>query len=164
MSNAPATQTAPVTATEKKENQVITIVNNRESVVQIRLKGNSNLGGHQVGEFINLIPGLNFVDAKQWANASDNPIVQSLLNEKIAVGKAMEFNHEKAGLPHLEIGPTTTKDNPFKTLDEGAAVALINEMFDVPSMKKYLALESRPSVAAALTAQIAKIGQAPKAK
>lgn len=144
---------------------VVAVCNNRESLVQLQLPSNITKDRHNKetksgvnpGPVIQLLPGMNFVDADKWAVAKENPIVQKLLSEKIKPSRAPEQNPERIGLPTLEEGPTCSKDNPLASLSDGDAVAMVDELFDVPMMKRFLDQESRTNVAVALKTQITKI-------
>ncbi len=136
---------------------VTAVLNNRESLVQVQLPAKSGKQGTAAGPLLNFLPGMNFIPSEQWALAKQNPTVQHLLTQKQIAMKAPEHNPEKVGLPVLEEGPSCSKDNPLHSLAESDAVAMIDELFDVPTMKRFLEQEDRPKVAASLKSQIAKI-------
>ena len=102
--------------------------------------------------------GITVVDLQLRKVARENPTVKGWLNDKIEPSRAPEFNPEKVGLHVIEGVLAMSKKNPLlSTIESAAAVVLINDMFNVPEMKKFLEQEERPEVASALKHQINKI-------
>lgn len=133
------------------------VLNNRESLVQLQLSSKKTTVGAQPGPFINLIPGMNFVDTALWEEAKKNAVVVAMLIDLIPQSRAQEQNPERVGKPYLVESKPVSKDNPLKSMSQSNAVLAVGEMFDVRTMKRFMDQEERPQIINALKAQINKI-------
>lgn len=144
------------------EPTVTPVLNNTERMISLQLQGTPGKGGDiQPGGRIDLLPGMSFPDTKKWNKAKENPGVALLLKEKIAPNKAPEQSPERVGRVILEERKPVSKDNPLASVKDEIAIEMIDEMFSVPMMKKFLEQEERGGVRVALKAQIEKIEHPP---
>ncbi len=160
----PEKQVAPV-ETVSDEATVTPVLNNTEHMILLPLQGVAGKGGGiSPGGRVDLLPGMNFPDTKLWKRAKETEGCRLMLKDKILPSKSPEQSPERIGRVILEERKPVGKDNPLATLSEEAAVEMIDELFSVPMMKKFLAQEERAGVRAGLKAQIHKIEHPPVRK
>lgn len=99
-----------------------------------------------IGEEITLLPGVNTVDSKAWAEAKKIPLVQHYLEAKVL--------EEVAGSSTSTTGSTS---DSLKDLNEGAAIRVVQDTLDRTLLSKWKAEETRAKVLDAIAAQLEKL-------
>lgn len=149
MANEP--QQKPTATKAKSDGTVVAVINNLEALQQIALKPERGMGTLVPAQAITLQPGVNFIDTEKWQEAADNPQTKRLLEAKIPLSKAPQFNRECVGKPYLVAMPQTLpKDNPMSGFTDEVALALVEEMNDARELAKYEKLERRDAVRSAM--------------
>lgn len=136
----------------------VVVLNNRESRIIAQLPGTKDTAGVPItGKQVNLIPGLNLLDAAEFKLLKQNKVFASLFQEIIGVGKAAELNHDKRGSKLLEEVPNLGElpdAKPFAKVAIDVCSMLIGEIFSVEMLQKWLAEEARDEVRLLLHKQI----------
>lgn len=149
----------PAESNQAKDEPTVTpVLNNTERLIQCSTQGSQGRGGDiQPGKRVDLLPGMNFPETKLWNKAKEAQGCRDLLKTKIEPNKAPEQSPERVGKYYLEERKPISKDNPLMAVSEESALEMVDEMFSVPMMKKFLDQEERGAVIKALKGQIHKI-------
>ena len=95
-------------------------------------------------------PGNNDISEKEWASISKDPMVKRNLETGIFVIGAGAPS-KKSAPPEKETG------NTLSTLKEKEAIKVIEETFDIETLKKWGDAEKRKKVKSAIDAQLKEI-------
>lgn len=112
-----------------------------------------------------LIPGVNNVDAKKWADARNHPIIKAKLEDgseleelediKVALKNYKTPQIDASGAEKIELGQDAI--DMLKNLKQNDAKKLVSETLNLGLLEEWSEVEGRPQVKAALKAQIAKM-------
>lgn len=103
---------------------------------------------------IQLVPGLNLVDAGLWEEAKKLRVVQLWLKTRIQLNPAEEARGEKVGSTMLEEGPDVPGNSPLEGKDPQACEQLIDAVEAPEFLKRWLGEEKRQDIRLMLDARI----------
>jgi len=160
------TPTAKRAATSDK--RFILIINNEERARILTLRGRVAASSNTLtpGPKIELVPGLNLVEAalwERWKRDNGDAIVDDeevrgaatiLLQDRIPVDRHPSRRRERSGQPALVEGPrVNSRTAPLSDLDEQRAIAMAAEVLDRAACARFIKTERRAAVLEALRAQ-----------
>lgn len=140
--------------------KVVTVNNNMNSMIQVQLPMRRDQHGNMHhGKLLVLIPGVNFVNAEDLAEAKKNAVFAAHFNQKIEASPMPEMPLDRLGHKKLvEMTGPIDKENPLSQVqDEDEAIEIVGEMGDLRMIRKALEEETRPKVVEALKSQIKRL-------
>jgi hypothetical protein len=108
-----------------------------------------------------LMPGVNVVDPKWWANAKKHPSVKKLL-DAATLTEEMDPQEAEDAEALGDEGASEAVIDHITTQTVNQARGLVNDTVDVDLLKKWLARDERKSVKEAITKQLAKLEAEPE--
>lgn len=138
----------------------VTLNEERVRLIRLRSTNASSKGSSvEIGDLIQLSPGLNLVPKDKWDKAKENPALALLLKTAIPASPAPEANPERVGRMIIVEGKELPDESPLKGLSAAAAKDMITETLDTTLLKSWLPDEGRAEVRKAIERQITTIEQ-----